>query len=142
MSDRRLRPLIYSCSGVSSAAQLANHIAVTLDRHGDAEMSCIAGLGGDVPSLVTVARAAVRSGRAIVAIDGCVLRCVQRTLERHGITPTVTHELQNYDVKKIKHGDFDLQQAAEVTEIVRRSLPRCGRSAEPPATQPVSAAPS
>ena len=44
------RPLIYSCSGCSSAAQLANHVAVRLDRAGVAEMSCIAGVGGDVPS--------------------------------------------------------------------------------------------
>ena len=28
------RPLVYSCSGCSSAAQLANHVAVQLDRRG------------------------------------------------------------------------------------------------------------
>ena len=40
-------PLVYSCSGCSSAAQLANHVALRLDRAGVAEMSCIAGVGGD-----------------------------------------------------------------------------------------------
>ena len=49
-------PLVYSCSGCSSAAQLANHVALQLDREGLAEMSCIAGVGGDVPSLVRLAR--------------------------------------------------------------------------------------
>ena len=44
-------PLVYSCSGCSSAAQLANHVALQLDRRGVAEMSCIAGVGGDVPHL-------------------------------------------------------------------------------------------
>lgn len=44
------RPLVYSCSGCSSAAQLANHVALQLDRRGVAEMSCIAGVGGDGPS--------------------------------------------------------------------------------------------
>ena len=39
-------PLVYSCSGCSSAAQLANHLAVRLDRDERAEMSCIAGVGG------------------------------------------------------------------------------------------------
>jgi len=58
-------PLIYSCSGCSSAAQLANHVAVRLDRAGDAEMSCIVGVGGGVKPLVAVAR----SGRVIVALD-------------------------------------------------------------------------
>lgn len=40
-------PLVYSCSGCSSAAQMANHLAVQLDRTGLAEMSCIAGVGGN-----------------------------------------------------------------------------------------------
>jgi uncharacterized metal-binding protein len=31
--------LVYSCSGCSNAAQLANHLAVRLDRTGVAEMS-------------------------------------------------------------------------------------------------------
>lgn len=36
-------PLVYSCSGCSSAAQMANALAVRLDREKVAEMSCIAG---------------------------------------------------------------------------------------------------
>lgn len=30
-------PLVYSCSGCSSAAQMANYLAIQLDRQGDAE---------------------------------------------------------------------------------------------------------
>ena len=47
---------------------MANHLAVRLDRSGVAEMSCIAGVGGNVPHLVRIAR----SGRPILALDGCV----------------------------------------------------------------------
>jgi uncharacterized metal-binding protein len=32
MSNEAKLPLVYSCSGASSAAQMANHIAVRLDR--------------------------------------------------------------------------------------------------------------
>ena len=49
-------PLVYSCSGCSSAAQMANQLAIRLDREGLAEMSCIAGVGGGVPGLVKTAR--------------------------------------------------------------------------------------
>jgi uncharacterized metal-binding protein len=59
-------PLVYSCSGCSSAAQTANAIAIGLDRRRVAEMSCIAGVGGDVPRLVRTAT----SGRPVVALDG------------------------------------------------------------------------
>ena len=45
-------PIVYSCSGCSSAAQMANQIAIKLDRTDVAEMSCIAGVGGNVKKLV------------------------------------------------------------------------------------------
>lgn len=89
------RPLVYSCSGCSSAAQLANHVAVQLDRRGVAEMSCIAGVGGDVPKLVALAQ----SGRPIVALDGCPLVCVKSSLARHGITPARHYQLHEYGEK-------------------------------------------
>ena len=101
------RPLVYACSGCSSAAQLANHVAVRLDRSGVAEMSCIAGVGGDVPSLLKTAR----SGRPIVALDGCPLVCVKSSLARHGITPDRHYQLQQYGVRKRQHEDFDPAQA-------------------------------
>lgn len=112
------KPLVYSCSGCSSAAQMANHVAVRLDRSGVAEMSCIAGIGGDVPSLLKTAR----SGRPIIALDGCALVCVKSSLARHGITPDRHYQLQEYGVKKRQHEDFDLQQAGLVLERVNADL--------------------
>ena len=112
------RPLVYSCSGCSSAAQLANHVALRLDRAGVAEMSCIAGVGGDVASLVRTAR----SGRPIIALDGCPLNCVQGCLARHGITADRHYQLQQYGVKKRRHEDFDPAQAGTVLEKVQGDL--------------------
>ena len=107
-------PLVYSCSGCSSAAQLANHVALQLDRRGVAEMSCIAGVGGDVPHLLKTAR----SGRPIIALDGCPLVCVKSTLARHGIVPDRHYQLQQYGVKKRAHEEFDPAQATLVLEQV------------------------
>ncbi|MEZ5647102.1 MAG: putative zinc-binding protein [Burkholderiaceae bacterium] len=116
------RPLVYACSGCSSAAQLANHVAVRLDRSGTAEMSCIAGVGGDVPSLVRLAR----SGRPVIALDGCPLACARHCLQRHGVTPDQHHELQLYGVRKRLHEDFDPDQAemvlARVLADIRQHL--------------------
>lgn len=110
MRRRKDLPLVYSCSGCSSAAQLANHLAVRLDRGDHAEMSCIAGVGGDVPSLVRLAT----SGRPIVAIDGCKLRCVQSSLARHGVRATIHYDLTRYGVKKRFREDFNPEQASEL----------------------------
>jgi uncharacterized metal-binding protein len=112
---------------------MSNHFAIALDRRDLAEMSCIAGVGGDVPSLVKVAKAAAQAGRPIIAIDGCALTCVKHALARHGIEPTVAHELQDYEVRKVKGQDFDVDQANEVLEsVILPTVP-----AVSPATAPV-----
>ena len=111
-------PLVYACSGCSSAAQLANHVALQLDRCGVAEMSCIAGVGGDVPHLLKVAR----SGRPIIALDGCPLVCVKSSLARHGLVADRHYQLQRYGVKKRQHEDFDGAQAVLLIQRVRADL--------------------
>jgi uncharacterized metal-binding protein len=108
MSERP--PLVYSCSGCSSAAQMANHLALRLDRDGAAEMSCIAGVGGGVPGLVRTAR----SGRRILALDGCVLACAKACLAREGLVPDIHLVLADDGVKKRKHVDFDAAEAHRI----------------------------
>ena len=123
-------PLVYSCSGCSSAAQLANHVALQLDRRGLAEMSCIAGVGGDVPYLLKIAQ----SGRAIVALDGCPLVCVKSCLARHGLTADRHYQLQQYGVKKRQHTDFDVEQAQVVLAQVSADLQQAAQQ-QPVLTQ-------
>lgn len=118
MAASRTLPLVYSCSGCSSAAQLANHLALRLDRAGLAEMSCIAGVGGDVPALLRVAR----SGRAIVGIDGCALSCVRQCLQRHGLEPGRHYNLAALGVKKRVKADFDPADAERLFELLASDL--------------------
>ena len=103
-------PLVYSCSGCSSAAQMANHLALQLDRAGAAEMSCIAGVGGGVAGLVRTAR----SGRRILALDGCVLKCAAACLANAGVVADAHLVLSEYGVKKRKHADFDPVEAQHI----------------------------
>lgn len=110
MPPRDHLPLVYSCSGCSSAAQMANHLAIALDRRGLAEMSCIAGIGGDVPKLVRLAQ----SGRRIIGIDGCALACVRNCLARHGVEPSDYHLLSDHGVRKRYQMDFDPEEAERV----------------------------
>ena len=116
-------PLVYSCSGCSSAAQMANHVALRLDRRGAAEMSCIA--GGDVAALVRLAG----SGRTIMAIDGCPVACARKCLARHGLAPDVHLELGALGVRKRLHADFDAGQAAAIVEQACEALAPYARDA-------------
>lgn len=119
-------PLVYSCSGCSSAAQMANALALRLDDEQRAEMSCIAGVGGGVAGLVRTAQ----SGRRIIALDGCILHCVRACLDRAGVRPDVHLTLSAHGVRKRKHQRFDPVQAdALYREVV---CPAIEGSSTPP----------
>lgn len=119
MPDKAL-PLVYSCSGCSSAAQLANAVGIRLDRSGAAEMSCIAGVGGGVKPLVKLAQ----SGRTILAIDGCQLACARACLAQQGVTPDHHLLLNEHGVRKKMHTDFDPAEvaalAAEAADLLSK----------------------
>ncbi|MFP5430334.1 MAG: putative zinc-binding protein [Gammaproteobacteria bacterium] len=127
MKDNAL-PLVYSCSGCSNVAQLANTLALRLDRAGLAEMSCIAGVGGDVPALVRKAA----SGRRILALDGCQLHCVKNCLARHGVAPDDHVTLNAFGVRKRYGEDCTTEEAEQLLEEVKvllrdgTRLPRTG----------------
>lgn len=116
------KPLVYSCSGCSSSAQMANYLAVQFDRAGIAEMSCIAGVGGNVKKLVRTAR----SGRKIITIDGCPLACSKACLGNHNIAPDMHFELTGLGVSKKNHEDFNRDEAnfvfSKIKEFVIKGL--------------------
>jgi uncharacterized metal-binding protein len=99
-------PLVYACSGCSSAGQAANALAIRLDRGGQAEMACTAGVGAGVAPLVKQAQAA----ETVIAIDGCPLHCALHSLRAAGVTPTEHWRLTEEGVKKAKHQDPDPAQ--------------------------------
>lgn len=108
-------PLIYSCSGCSNIAQLANQVAIELDREHIAEMSCIAGVGGGVEAIVKKAM----SGRKIIALDGCPLHCVKQCLLKYNIQASNHYTLTEYGIKKKYHMDF---LESEVNQIKKEVI--------------------
>lgn len=126
-ADRAALPLVYSCSGCSSAAQMANHLALALDRSGVAEMSCIAGVGGGVAPLVKLAR----SGRPVLAIDGCPLACARQCLAQQGVEPAKHVMLNELGVRKRMHADFDREHADALTTELRADVALLGCRIQP-----------
>lgn len=120
-------PLVYACSGCSSVAQLANQMALGLDRAGRAEMSCISGVGGGVPALVRVAR----SGRPILALDGCALACVKACLGQAGVAPDCHLVLNALGARKRLHADCSEDEQARVSEAVDEALRNLGTAFAP-----------
>jgi uncharacterized metal-binding protein len=120
------QPLVYSCSGCSSAAQMANYLALQLDRMDVAEMSCIAGVGGNVKNLVRTAL----SGRKIIVIDGCPLACSKACLSNHNIIADVHVELTAFGVSKKQHEDFNQEEADGILELLKEQISNIDAAAE------------
>jgi uncharacterized metal-binding protein len=72
--------IIFACSGAADVGKIADLTARKLTDERVGKMSCLAGVGGRVPQLMEVAKAA----KVIVAIDGCPLHCGRNTLEQAG----------------------------------------------------------
>jgi len=88
--------VVYACSGCSDAGELADRIARQLSREGAARMSCLAGIGGRVKSLVATAEKAER----ILVIDGCPLNCARNTLQLAGFKNIDHLELHKIGFRK------------------------------------------
>lgn len=108
-------PIVYSCSGCSNIAQMANDIAVKLDREGIAEMSCIAGVGGHVKPLVKKAQ----SGKPIIVIDGCPLQCAKHCLNNIGVEAEINIVLTDDGLKKTFHEDYDKEIVEEEYQKIK-----------------------
>ncbi len=118
MPVKPTKPLVYSCSGCSDVAQVTNAVALALDREGEAEMSCIAGVGGNVPGLVRLAV----SGRAIIALDGCPMACVKSCLAQRELEPDHYFRFDEMGLKKRNGVDFDPEDQAQALNWVLSKL--------------------
>lgn len=74
--------LIFACSGAADVGALADQAARQLTRNGTGKMFCMAGIGGRVGAIMKSTEAA----SAILAIDGCPLDCVKKSLQEAGIS--------------------------------------------------------
>jgi len=88
--------VVYACSGCSDAGEIADRIARQLTRDGVAQMSCLAGVGGRVKSLLAKAENAER----ILVVDGCPLNCARHTLELAGFKKFDHLELHKLGIRK------------------------------------------
>jgi uncharacterized metal-binding protein len=107
--------IVYACSGCSDAGEIADRIARQLTRDGAAKMSCLAGIGGRVKSLLATAENAQR----VLVVDGCPLNCARRTLELAGFTKFEHLELHRIGVRKGSTPVTDQRIASGVAEAKR-----------------------
>lgn len=107
-------PVVYTCSGCSNLAQLANDIGLWLHQNNHAQMASIAGVAGQVD----VHLATLRSGRPVVAIDGCYRDCVKLSLQQQDVQPRWHIRLDKLKIDMRSEGSCTLQETFAAMQYV------------------------
>ena len=120
--EQSQKPIIYSCSGCSNLAQMAHDISLNLDCDGIAEMSCIAGVVGKVGPMLDMAK----SGRPIIAIDGCSLSCTKACLEASDLKADYYYQISDLGFEKRSKWDDSLTENTIAMKSIYEQLIKAG----------------
>ncbi|MCX7800468.1 MAG: putative zinc-binding protein [Fimbriimonadales bacterium] len=130
MADRNARGgvMLLACSGGSNVGQVANDCARRLAQLGRGRMFCAVGVAGglEMPNGSTFVETA-RAAGVRVAIDGCAVRCVGRSLENAGLAADVQVILnEEMPMQKAYAFDFGEVEVARAAKIVEEKLEALG----------------
>lgn len=109
--------LVLACSGGSDVGELSDRAARALKASGTAKMYCLAGVGGQLPSMVKTAQAADK----LLVIDGCPQNCAAHCVKNAGIETYRHVRLAELGFEKGKSPVTDAAIAA-VTNQAQRIL--------------------
>ena len=121
------RPLVYACSGCASAGQMANFMALKLDRLGIAQMGCLSGVAAGLPHMVAEAD----SGRPLLVIDGCHHGCARLCIENQGLACDEHVVLTRLGARKRFHRDFPLEEAEGLADTIVNTASALGAASTP-----------
>ncbi len=101
--------IVFACAGCSRAGQAAYSVALGLDKHGTAEMSCLAGIASGKPSFFRK----IKDNR-VITIDGCTTECSKGVFDNAGIRVDVHIKLKEYGIRKNGPvNDYDIKRLVE-----------------------------
>ena len=112
--------VLLPCSGGCNCGQIANQVAVKLTEEGVGRIYCLAGIAAHIQGMIESASSAAR----IVALDGCSVACVKKTVEHAGLQVTDLVCVTEEGIEKNR--DFALREddIALIAQRTRESLAR------------------
>lgn len=123
MTDKQ-KPIVYSCSGCSNLARMAHDIALNIDSDGIAEMSCVSGVIGNIQPIANLAK----SGRPIIAIDGCSMGCTKSCLDACDIKINTYFDISSFGFEKRSKWDDSLTENTIAMTKIYDTLLKSGYS--------------
>ena len=108
--------MLLACSGGSNVGQITNDAAKALDRLGAGRMSCLVGVGAQLPSFVQGASEA----RVVAVIDGCSVACGKVAMQKAGLEPDVYVVATELGIEKGHHFDHTADEVEVVCQKARQ----------------------
>ncbi len=104
--------IVAACDGASSVGQIGNEAARILTKKYPnlVRMCCLAAVAAGSPVHIKI----FKSAKAVLAINGCPLKCASNVLRKQGITPTYEVTISQMGVPKASTLDFDAEVAHQV----------------------------
>ncbi len=90
--------LIFPCSGAADVGEISDRTARDMTARGYGKMFCLAGVGGNISSIIASAKGADH----VMVIDGCGLECAKRTMEERGIEKFLHFRVTDLGIEKSK----------------------------------------
>lgn len=106
---------LFACSGSANVGEIADRAARCLMAEGRGSMSCLAGLGGDVTSMIQAAKQVDGN----IVIDGCPQQCGRKVMERAGVTNFRHIRVTDLGIDKVKGIWAGQQQVQQVVDHVK-----------------------
>lgn len=107
------------CSGASNLGQIANRLAVEMQKQGRAQMTCLAAIAAGLSSYIK----SLEKVDEVVVIDGCSAACAKKIIENTGHTRYTYYDMSNYLPELDKEKRYD-QVEEEVKRIWKQVIDR------------------
>jgi uncharacterized metal-binding protein len=108
--------VFYACSGASNVGEIADKTARKLRSTGVGLMSCLSGVGANLPNYIEIAK----NADFALVIDGCPVKCGQTIFRRAGLDGKF-FELSNFGLEKGKTQITD-QVIEETAKKIKEQL--------------------
>ncbi len=112
--------IVAACDGASSTGQIGNEVARMLTKKYPnlVRMCCLAAVAAGSKIHLKI----FRDAKAVIAINGCPLRCASNVLRNNGIEPAYEVTITDFGIPKASTLDFDPETAHEIAVKITKDF--------------------
>jgi len=108
--------IVAACNGASSTGQIGNEVARLLTNTYPqlVRMCCLSAIAAGSHLHLKI----FHDAKAVIAINGCVLKCASNVLRKNGIEPTYEVTITEFGIQKEPTLDFDPETVQRIAQKI------------------------